>query len=344
MKVLLVKLSSMGDIIHTLPAITDAARAVPGIKFTWLVEEGFQEIANWHPAVEMVIPTSLRKRKLRNVIDCIKKVRQHDYDLVIDAQALIKSAVLSKLANARSSAGYDWDSCREGVASLLYKHNYKITKNMHAIDRIRQLFALALNYPIPKTAADYGINWDEIIAEPIVATDKPYLVFLHGTTWGTKHWPESYWLELADIVAQQGFGVKVTWATAEQKARAQRLAQHSTAVTMLPHLTLNQAASVLNQANGVVAVDTGFAHLSAALNKPIVAIYGASDVKKAGTAGNRSINLAANFVCSPCNKRICTYKNPSAMQPPCLQQISPQLVWDNLSRLIEPRFKQGFLL
>jgi len=336
-RVLLVKLSSMGDIIHTLPAINDAAIAIPGIKFTWLVEEGFQEIAHWHPAVEQVIVTKLRGRDLKTTLSSIKQLRQNYFDVIIDAQGLIKSAILARLARGKLRVGYNRNSCREAAASYAYNKKIRVPKEMHAIERMRKLFAGYFGYQLSATI-DYGINWQQFSshssAAPLQKLARPYIVFLHGTTWDTKHWPDDYWLALTDLVAKQGLMIQVTWATAEQKARAQRLAAYSPAVVMLPHLTINQAAALLHDAQGIVAVDTGFAHLSAALNKPIVAIYGASDVNKAGTVGKHCINLAADFACSPCNRRTCTYMGEALIKPPCLQQISPQLVWDKLASIV----------
>jgi len=334
MRVLLVKLSSMGDVIHTLPAITDAVREIPGIKFTWIIEEAFQEIASWHPAVEKVIPIALRKRNFRQVKNAIRELRTQQFDLVLDAQGLIKSAIITRLARAKNRAGGDWGTCREAVASLFYNRKFNVAKDQHAVRRLRQLFAKTFGYAVPVGPISYGVNIPECEMPNIANNTNPYLVFLHGTTWDSKHWPDEYWVVLADLVAAQGLQVQVTWATQQQKARAQMLADKCHNVTMLPHLTINQAAVVLSRAHGVVAVDTGFAHLSAALDKPMVAIYGATDVIKAGTVGNKNINLASKFSCAPCGQRVCTYSGVRSVNPPCYQEILPQLVWQKLTGLL----------
>ncbi len=333
MRVLLVKLSSMGDVIHTLPAITDAAREVPGIKFTWIIEEGFQEIASWHPAVEKVIPIALRKRKFKQVNNAICEMRSQEFDLVLDAQGLIKSAIITRLARTKNRIGGDWDTCRESVASLFYNCKFNIAKDQHAVIRLRQLFAKTFGYTVPVGPISYGVAIPDTMLPRASEISQPYLVFLHGTTWDSKHWPDEYWVALADLVAKHGLKVQVTWATPLQKSRAQMLADKCSNVIMLPHLTINQAAAVLSRASGVVAVDTGFAHLSAALDKPMVAIYGSTDVVKAGTLGNNNINLASKFICAPCGQRTCTYAGPKPVNPPCYQEISPQLVWETLSSL-----------
>ena len=323
----------MGDVIHTLPAITDAYNAIPGIKFTWVIEQGFKDIAYWHPAVEKVIPVALRKRKFKQIVAAVKAIRAESYDLVIDAQGLIKSAIVARLARSNGTVGYDRNSIREAPASFLYQRGVAVARDQHAVPRMRHLFAKALGYELAATEAlSYGIDWSQITQAPQAL--QPYLVFLHGTTWESKHWPDKYWFELANIVADYGLSVQVTWATEQQKARAQMLADRCPNVLMLPHLTIDQVATVLYNSKGVVAVDTGFAHLSAALKKPMVAIYGATDINKAGTVGSNNINLSSKFSCAPCSKRTCTYLGDASLTPACYQEISPQLVWQNLAALL----------
>lgn len=333
MRVLLIKLSSMGDLIHTLPALTDAANAIPDIKFTWLVDSGFEEIAHWHPAVAMVIPVALRERNIKQMLAVLKRIRLQDYDLIIDAQGLLKSAIFARLSRGKVRAGYAKDSCREPIASYFYNKKYKVSRELHAVDRTRHLFAAALNYATPQDAADYGINWSELVSAKQAEVDRPYLVFLHGTTWDSKHWPEEYWLQLADIAAKNNYDVQVTWATEEQRQRALRLAAYSTNVTMLPHLSINQFVNVLHGAHGAVAVDTGFAHLAAAMAKPTIAIYGSTSPQKSGAVGEKAVNLSSKFSCAPCLKRVCNLVQEDRKYPPCYKELSPQVVWQNLSEI-----------
>jgi heptosyltransferase-1 len=339
MRVLLVKLSSMGDIIHTLPAITDAQKAIPDIKFTWLVEEGFAEIAQWHPAVEAVIPVALRKRKLKQVLHAVKQVRAQKYDLVLDAQGLIKSASLGRLARAKSRAGYDRYSCREGVASIFYNKKVNVSKNAHAIDRLRQLFALVFNYQVPNDELNYGINWQQVI-QPSADINK-YLVFLHGTTWDTKHWPETYWQQLAELVVSDGFEVQLPWGSEEQKLRAERIAAVCENVKVLARLSINKVAAVLHNATAIVSVDTGFAHLAAAMGKPVVALYGPTDPEKVGTQGAQALNISPKFACAPCSSRTCTFEDQGTLTPPCFRQVTPKFVWKKLTALLSHRVNES---
>lgn len=196
MRVLLVKTSSLGDVIHTLPALTDAARAIPGIQFDWVVEEGFAEIPAWHPAVARVIPVAIRRWR-KNLWQTLRngewrrfkqRLKEVDYDLVIDAQGLLKSAWLTRYVGKTPVAGLDRDSAREPLASRFYRRAYPVAWGQHAVERTRQLFAQALDYPLPESVGDYGLDREQLAdADP----GAPYLVFLHGTTWDTKHWPEA---------------------------------------------------------------------------------------------------------------------------------------------------------
>jgi len=157
MRVLVVKTSSLGDVIHTLPALTDAARAIPGVRFDWLVEENFAEVPTWHPAVERVIPVALRRWR-RSVLRTwlagewqamTSQVRLADYDLAIDAQGLIKSAILTRYAGAPVH-GLDRASIREPLASRFYDQRHAVAKGRHAVERVRELFAKSLGYALPE--------------------------------------------------------------------------------------------------------------------------------------------------------------------------------------------------
>lgn len=338
MRVLIVKTSSMGDVIHTLPALTDAVKAIPHLRFDWVAEEAFAEIPAWHPAVDQVIPIAWRRwrKQLRSPETkqefkaFVKRLRERDYDLVLDAQGLVKSALLTRVAKGRS-AGLDWSSAREPMASVLYQKSCKVSFYQHAIVRMRSIFANLLNYDLPHSVPDYGVPRSQFL-ETESAQD--YLVFLHGTTWKTKLWPEQHWSKLAALAADQGLAVKVLWGNAEEEARAQRLAQSAQNIVVLPRQDLKGSAKVLANARAVVAVDTGFAHLAAALDVPGVSFYGPTNPDYSGALGRNQICLADNFPCSPCLKRDCTYQGRTNAEPACFSGITPEKVWANLATLI----------
>ncbi|MFW3298078.1 lipopolysaccharide heptosyltransferase RfaC, partial [Enterobacter quasiroggenkampii] len=231
MRVLIVKTSSMGDVLHTLPSLTDAMRAIPGIRFDWVVEEGFAQIPTWHEAVDRVIPVAIRRWRKAWFSAPIKAerkafreaVRAQHYDAIIDAQGLVKSAALvTRLAHGVKH-GMDWHSAREPLASLFYNRRHHIAKQQHAVERTRELFAKSLGYAKPETQGDYAISRHFLHASS--QKSDPYLIFLHATTRDDKHWPEAYWRELIGLLASAGLRIKLPWGAPHEEARAKRLAE-----------------------------------------------------------------------------------------------------------------------
>lgn len=332
MRVLLIKTSSMGDVIHALPALTDAGNAIPGIRFDWMVEESFAEIPAWHPLVDNVIPIELRKWRKgifsKETREGFKRLRDtlkdKEYDLILDAQGLVKSALLTFFAKGKR-AGLDFHSARESLASFAYQKKVNVNFYQHAVVRMRELFSKVLEYPLPHTPPNFNLQHI-----PKVTQSDPYIVFLHSTTWESKQWPEEYWVELAAIANQAGYRVKISGGNQTELARAKRIAEKSKMVDALPRLTIAEAASLCANSKGAVAVDTGFGHLAAALDIPIVSIYGSTNPEYTGAIGNKSILLAAEFPCAPCLSRECHYKKPAAVSPACYSNIMPMRVWNTL--------------
>lgn len=281
MRVLIVKTSSLGDLIHTLPAITDAARAIPGVRFDWVAEEAFAEIPGWHPAVERVIPIALRRwrknwpRALASgeLKAFVARLRERRYDLIIDAQGLlVKSALVAWLARGPRH-GLSWSSAREPLSSLLYWQRHTVPQGQHAIERVRRLFAAALRYEYDATSLDYGLARDGFAA---TVEGRDYSVFLHGTSWPSKCLPVDYWVELGRFIAGQGRRVYLPWGSEEEKQAAEAIAARCANAVVLPRLNLTQLAGLLARARNIVGVDTGLAHLGAALGTPGVTIYTAT--------------------------------------------------------------------
>lgn len=296
MRVLLIKTSSLGDVIHSLPALTDAAQAIPGIQFDWVVEEGFAEIPAWHPAVAEVIPVAIRRWRKQLLQTwrsgewrrCKARLRAGQYDLVIDAQGLLKSAWLTRYSQA-AVAGLDSDSAREPIASRFYDRRYVVPREQHAVERVRQLFAQALGYVLPNTVGDYGLDRSTMAGE---ASAEPYVLFLHGTTWASKHWPEADWRALAEHLNARGMAVRLPWGNPAEQDRAERIAAGLEYVSVLPPLNLRGVAAVIAGARACVAVDTGLGHLAAALDVPCISLYGPTLPGKVGAYGRGQIHLS----------------------------------------------------
>jgi len=335
-RVLIIKTSSLGDVLHTLPAVTDATLQISGIRFNWVVEEAFAEVPAWHGAVDEVIAVAIRRWKhhpfqvLRSGEPqaAIRQLRRRHYDQVLDAQGLLKSAVIARLARGPRS-GLDRDSARESMAARAYEHRFAVARNQHAVQRVRQLFAAALGYPLPDGTPDYGIK-----AHFHVSMRQPYLVFLHGTTWPTKHWPEAYWLRLAAMATAAGLQVKLPWGTASERERAQRIATADDAIEVLPRMSLQELAAVIAAAGAVVGVDTGLVHLAAALGTPCITLYGATDPALIGTLGESQLQLRADFPCAPCQQRKCQYPDEAAVFPACYSTLNPDRVWSEIEQML----------
>lgn len=337
MRILIIKTSSMGDVLHMLPALTDAAAKFPEARFDWMVEDSFAEIPAWHPSVDRVIPVSFRRwRQTWWKAATRKEWRQfrallndEAYDLIIDAQGLVKSGFLAWFARGQR-VGLDFRSAREPLAALFYQKRVTVNFYQQAIVRMRLLMSLAMGYSLPDTPPDFGLDRRGLHHEP----SAPYLVFLHGTTWESKQWPEGYWQALAKRAEASGYRVKITGGNANELERAHRIALASPVVDVLPRQTISQMAALLAGAEGAVGVDTGFGHLAGALGLPTVSIYGSTNPDFTGVIGPAAHNIAANFPCSPCLNRVCTYKEPSAVVPACYATVPPERVFETLSAAI----------
>lgn len=292
MRALIIKTSSMGDVIHTLPALTDAVAAIPDVEFDWVVEESFAEIPRWHPAVKRVIPVALRRWRKAPLAEknrsewrqFHKQIKQQPYDAIIDAQGLYKSAMLAYFAHGPRH-GYDFRSIREPVASLSYQQRHCVSKSQHAVSRIRQLFAEVFNYQLTDQLPDYAISRQGNAAK------QKKVIFIHATSRDEKLWPETHWIELGKKINQQGFAIQLPWGSAAEKARAEHIAKRLANAEVLPKLGLTEIAKILANASASVAVDTGLAHLAAALSLPTFTLYGPTDPSLIGTFGSNQVHL-----------------------------------------------------
>ncbi|CAI9416519.1 Lipopolysaccharide heptosyltransferase 1 [Pleomorphomonas sp. T1.2MG-36] len=333
MKVLIVKMSSMGDVVHALPALTDALKARPDVVVDWCVEAAFAPLVRLHPGVRHVHEIRLRAwRKAPFKADSwraaralIRSIRAERYDLVIDAQSLIKSALVARFADARV-AGLDAASAREPLATCLYGERHAVPRDRHAIDRLRLLFGAILGYEPDLATLDYGIAGGS--GEP-----NPTIVLLHGTTWASKRWSTASWIELANALARRGLRPQVTYADASEEATARAIVAGAPGTELIPRAPLGEVAGLIGRATAVIGCDTGLTHLAAALDRPTVALFLSTKPGLTGVAGRRAIVLEATVPCAPCRKRDCPLVPPGTVQP-CVDSLPPSRVLQSLHSLL----------
>ncbi len=289
LRILLVKTSSLGDVVHNFPALTDIRRHLPNARIDWVVEEAYAPLVALHPAVNEVIPIAVRRWRRtvtrrstwREFAELRQRLARRPYDRVIDSQGLVKSAWIARLASGEH-IGLSKQSAREPLAARFYDTTFHIPQNRHAVERNRMLAAFALNFGI-RTPIDYGLNGMPTgsHADP----SAPYAVLLHGTSRADKEWPEAHWHGLASALQARALGVTLPWGTPSERLRSERLARSVVGATVPPRRSIDQVAGTLAAARLVVGVDTGLVHLAVALGVPTVAIFRGSDPALTGPVG-----------------------------------------------------------
>jgi heptosyltransferase I len=300
-KILFVKTSSLGDVIHHMPAVVDARRWHRNAQITWVVEETFAPLVRLHPAVDQVVPVAQRRWRnsafapstWREVAAFVAGLRNHEYDEIIDSQGLFfKSAVVARLARGRRH-GYDAASIRERAASLLYDVRHRIGGGLHAIARNRLLTAAALGYT-PDAAIDFGLE-----RETLIAAGSPYGILLHATARAEKEWPQASWTALGQALAKRGHSLVLPWGSAPERLRSQKIASATAAAAVPQWQPLDALARLIAGASFVVGVDTGLLHLAGALGVPLVGIYVGSEPALTGPVGRGPIAVVGGKGLTP---------------------------------------------
>lgn len=290
-KLLLIKTSSMGDLIHTFPALTDLSQNCPGkYEITWVVEESFADIAKMHPMTKDVIIFGSRRWKKgifkpqtwREFRDFKRELREEKWDLILDCQGLFKSAMITKLAAQKGTIptySYSKESIRDPYAARFYDHGYSVAKGLTAIERNRQLFAQVFHYT-PQPLANFGIqNWHEVSE---LTPQHPFVALIHGTSAENKEWPETKWVEIGNWLAEKGLISILFWGNQREHDRAIRIAEQVPNAIVMPKVSIHEAGLILSKAALIIAVDTGFAHLANTQDRPVIGLFLGSHANYAG--------------------------------------------------------------
>lgn len=290
MRILLVKTSSLGDVIHNLPVVSDLRHAFPEAQIDWCVEEAFADIPRLHPAIDNVIAVAVRRwrRTLgqratwREIGEFRQRLRRTPYDAVIDTQGLCKSSLIARQARGRRY-GYAAEAAREALAARFYDETFVIPRNVHAVERNRWLAAAALNYPVD-LPLDYGIK-APAVELPWLAAER-HALLLTATSRDDKLWDEANWIVVARELTARGLTPVLPSGSALERQRADRIAGAVPGAIVAPPLGLHELAGLMGRARLAIGVDTGLVHLATALRVPTIALYMASDPALTGVYGS----------------------------------------------------------
>lgn len=296
-RILFVKTSSLGDVVHHCPAVSEAVRHVPGAIVDWVVEEAFAEIPAMHRAVRRTLPVAVRRWRRAPWRPAVwaeigafrRALAAERYDAVIDAQGLLKSAFVCRFASGMRH-GLDAASSREPLATLFYDRVHRVPRSLHAVERNRRLTAAALGYAAAGDI-DYGL---QVSGAAPLGLSAPFVLLLTMTSRASKLWPEAHWVALGRALAAEGVLSVLPWGSDAEQRRCRRIADGIGDAQVPPRLSLTELARLMRAARAAIGVDTGLVHLASALDVTTVGLYCGSDPARNGVyAGARVRNLGA---------------------------------------------------
>ena len=300
MNILIVRVSSLGDVVHNMPMVADILQHYPEARIDWVVEEAYASLVRLNRGVRNVIPFALRRwrktlssaRTRAEIGSFYHALRREAYDLVFDTQGLFKTGLVMRmarltpggqrfgLANGTEGSGY------EGISRLFHTQSVPVGRHTHAVARARLVAAAALAYAID-SPADFDMQAPQAAPDWLPAT--PYAVFFHGTARAAKQWAPAHWVALAKLLALRGLPVLLPLGSEEERLAAQQLAAQMPNARVLPKLPMMEAVLLAQRAALVIGVDTGLTHIAAAFNRPTIELY--CDSPRWKTEGNWSPNI-----------------------------------------------------
>jgi len=302
--ILIVRVSSLGDVVHNMPMVADILRHYPGANIDWVVEEAYTSLVRLNPSVRNVIPFALRrwrksllaKATRAEIRDFYHALRRVSYDFIFDTQGLLKTGVVMGmgrlatggrrvgLGNATEGSGY------EGISRIFHHMSVRVDKRTHAVMRARLVAAAALGYEV-QGEADFNMQMAGTPhdAQPAWLPATPYAVFFHGTARAAKQWAPAHWIQIAKGLSARGLTVLLPWGSEDERQAAQQLAAQMDNAQVLPKLSMMDAVILAHRATLAIGVDTGLTHIAAAFTRPTIELY--CDSPRWKTQGDWSSNI-----------------------------------------------------
>ncbi len=307
MKILLIRVSSLGDVLHNMPIVDDLLRHFPDAQIDWVVEEAYVDLVKLNPGVRQIFAFALRRwrkslftsQTRQEIKHFFTQLREQEYDLVLDTQGLLKTGIIMGMARIRSTgkkiglANGTEGSGYEGISRIFHTDSVAVDRRTHAVLRGRLVAAYAGGYTVD-TPASFGLNklYTESQPRPAWMPSKPYAVFFHGTAGASKKWPQDHWVQLAASLQSSDLAILLPWGSAAEKVEAEQMASRIPDAITLPKLSMQDAIVLAQTARIAIGVDTGLTHIAAAYETPTIEIY--CDSPRWKTEGNWSdkiINL-----------------------------------------------------
>ncbi|SIT48239.1 Lipopolysaccharide heptosyltransferase I [Paraburkholderia ribeironis] len=287
-RVLIVKVTSLGDIVQALPVVADIKRAFPGVQVDWAGDEAFAELVQWNESIDRVLCAPLRRFKktrrwddLKAIWASIAELRVHHYDFIIDIHGVYKSAIIAFLARSSRRIGYQSQDLGERGAAFAYTGRFGPRPQCNAWHGMRISASEALGYEVEGPAL-YNLRLPEPVNPPFTVDGAPVAAFFHSTSKNEKKWPSNHWVAVGRELTQRGFRVMLPWGSAGERAEAEQIAVQVPGSTVLPQMSVTGIAQMIDACALVVGTDTGFVHLAHALQKRTVMIFVATSPSHCG--------------------------------------------------------------
>ena len=364
-RILLIKLSAVGDVVHTIPVLNKLRRRYPDARIDWLVTPAIADLIRHHPAISNVVlftrqdwSTPWRPSALGRTAKLVRQLRDANYDLIVDMHGQFRTAFLTLAAGASVRVGFDrprpevwratprtftaearkhaWKGARE-LSWVAYTHHIAVpTLDVHAVDRYLTVGALLglddgpadFSFPIPPEASARA---DALLREHGIAPNDGVLLCAPGTNWETKHWPAERFADVARHFGERGWHVVLTGATGEAGVCASVAAAAPGAVDLCGRTSLSELAALVRRSSGCITNDSGPMHLAVALDRPVVSIFGPTDSLWIGPYGRPDAVLRRDLACAPCylrQLRHCRHGHA------CMQEVSAAEVIERIEKIL----------